>query len=80
VLHKAALEPSDSEEWSAFRVTTPLRTLLDVAAGTSVSQSQLEQAVQDALDRGLVRKIRLMEAVKRNPRASRLSAALRALR
>lgn len=79
-LHKAALEPSDIEERSSFRVTSPLRTLLDVAASTSVSQDQLDRAVREALDRGLVRKTKLVEAVRKGPRASRLSSALRAAR
>src|SRR5438105_4653805 len=43
VLHRDALPPSDVEERQGFRVTSPLRTLLDVARG-GVSQEQLEKA------------------------------------
>jgi predicted transcriptional regulator of viral defense system len=75
VLHKAVLAPEDVEERTGFRVTTPLRTLLDAAAG-SVSQEQLEQAVKDALSRGLVRRARLSEALRQDPRLARLGAAL----
>lgn len=63
VLHKAALSREDVEERVTFRLTTPLRTLLDVAVG-EISQEQLEKAVSEALRRGLVRKIRLIEAAK----------------
>jgi predicted transcriptional regulator of viral defense system len=35
VIHKAVLLPPDVEERTGFWVTTPLRTLLDVSAGTT---------------------------------------------
>lgn len=53
VLHHAALQTGDISEREGFRVTTPLRTLVDVAAGP-VEQGQLDSAIEDALDRGLV--------------------------
>lgn len=67
VLHKAVLEPEDMEERLGFRVTTPLRTLLDAAAG-EVSEEQLEKAVAEAITRGLVRKRRLAQAARKVPR------------
>lgn len=70
VLHKAVLATEDVEERAGFRVTTPLRTLQDAAAG-DVSQEQLEKAVKDALARGLVRRTKLSD-----PRFSRLRAVL----
>ncbi|MFO0807692.1 MAG: hypothetical protein U0746_03630 [Gemmataceae bacterium] len=66
VLHKAALGDVDSEARVGFRVTTPLRTLIDVAAG-GVSREQLDKAVADALARGLVRRSQLNAALKRVP-------------
>lgn len=76
VLHKATLAAAESEEREGFRVTTPLRTLLDAAAGR-VSAEQLEKAVADALARGLVRKSRLEEeAAKRSAYGVRLASAL----
>lgn len=71
VLHKASLTSEDIEERGGFRVTTPLRTLLDAAAG-NVSQEQLEQAVRQALSRGFVRRAKLLEAIQGNPRYGRL--------
>jgi len=58
VLHKAALGPKESEERAGFCVTTPLRTLVDVAT-SGVSREQFDKAVADALARGLVRKKQL---------------------
>ena len=79
VLHKATLAPDDIEERSGFRVTTPLRTLLDAAAG-GVSAEQLEKAVTDALARGLVRRKTLEVALKNWPDGERLAAVLSAKR
>src|SRR5205823_2755332 len=62
VLHKAILVPEEIEERAGFRVTTPLRTLLDVAAGV-LSQEQLAKAVSDVLSRGLVRRRSVEEAI-----------------
>ena len=75
VLHKAVLAPEDVEERVGFRVTSPLRTLRDSAAG-SVSQEQLEKAVKDALMRGLVQRAKLKDAIQQDPRIGRLQAAL----
>lgn len=63
VLHKATLVSGDIEERAGFRVTTPLRTLLDAAAD-GVSQEELDKAVADALARGLVRRKVLAQAAE----------------
>ena len=75
VLHKARLAPKDIEERAGFRVTVPLRTLLDVAA-SGVPEEQLQKAVADALSRGLVRRSKLLEAARKSPRAERLLRVL----
>ncbi len=67
ILHKSALPAGDIEERSGFRVTKPLRTLVDVAEG-DLSQEQLEKAVADALERGLVRRRTLEIAAKASER------------
>jgi predicted transcriptional regulator of viral defense system len=75
VLHRAALSYAEVEERVGFRVTTPLRTLLDVAAGAT-SQEQVEKAVTEALGRGLLRRNKLVEAIRKDRRTSRLERAL----
>jgi len=75
VLHKAALVPPDVEEWQGMRITTPLRTLLDVARG-DISQEQLDKAVGDALRNGLVRRSKLLSAIRENPGLQRLARAV----
>ncbi|TEU16412.1 MAG: hypothetical protein E3J21_10755 [Anaerolineales bacterium] len=69
VLHKATLVPEDVESRTGYRVTTPLRTLLDVA-DSPLSQEHLNKAARDALERGLVRH-RLLETVPCTPDARR---------
>ncbi|MDB5357177.1 MAG: hypothetical protein JWN24_3630 [Phycisphaerales bacterium] len=72
VLHKARLAPDNVEDRDGFLVTTPLQTLLDVAAGSTVSKEQLDRAVADALSRGLVRRSRLQAAARTRPGAARI--------
>jgi len=75
VLHRARLGPVDVEERPGFRVTTPLRTLLDVAQGRT-SQEQLAKSVADALSRGLVRRGKLEEEAGRVRGAERILRVL----
>jgi hypothetical protein len=72
VLHRAVVSDADVEQREGFAVTTPLRTLLDVAAGQTVTGEQLGRAVDDALQRGLVRKSNLEAAAKASPDTARL--------
>jgi predicted transcriptional regulator of viral defense system len=58
VLHCALLDESDIEDREGYRVTTVERALLD-SAGSDITQEQLDSAVSEALDRGLVSPLRL---------------------
>ena len=75
VLHRANLRPADIEAHTGYRVTTPLRTLLDVAA-SALSQEHLDQAVAEALARGMVRREVLADAAEASPAQARLEQAL----
>jgi len=55
VLHKASLPSKDIQRRSAYRVTTPLRTLIDLA-GSFTSAEHLHLGLAQALDRGLIRR------------------------
>jgi predicted transcriptional regulator of viral defense system len=61
VLHVASLAEEEVEPRPGYSVTTPLRTLVDVA-GSALSQEHLNIAVRDALERGLVRRAQLRSA------------------
>lgn len=51
-LHRAALDPADIAGGRGFRVTTPLRTVLDIAAGAP-DPDQLERLIAEARERGM---------------------------
>ena len=53
-LHFVNLTESDIETRQGFKVTTPLRTLIDVIDEGIVSQEQVIQAIQEALQKGLI--------------------------
>jgi predicted transcriptional regulator of viral defense system len=73
VLHKGVLSARDVEEHLGFRATTPLKTLLDVAAEGRIGQEQIDKAVRDALVRGLVARKFLDAAIAKDDRVVRLS-------
>lgn len=72
-LTRAALAEREWEERQGYRVTTPLRTLLDIASSPR-SWPYLDEAVRDALARGLVRRSELEQA----PGTTRMRAHMRA--
>lgn len=53
VLHRVQLSADDVQEHTGYRVTTPMRSLIDVAA-TAPDEDQLARAVADARERGLI--------------------------
>jgi len=75
MLHKASLSPEDVESRTGYQVTTPLRTLLDVA-DSPLSQEHLNTAVHDALERGLVSRRALETAPCSSKVRRRLEQAL----
>lgn len=60
VLHKGTFKEGETRERSGFWIASPLRTLLDIAV-SHVSPEHVEQAVTEALERGLVRR-KVLEA------------------
>jgi predicted transcriptional regulator of viral defense system len=61
-LHRADLPQDDVIERTGFRVTAPLRTLLDVAAG-NLDLDLLATAIGDALEIGLVTRSQVLERI-----------------
>lgn len=66
VLHRGILDEVDVETRSGFLVTTPARTLVDVAWSLS-DADQVENALHDALDRHLVTPRAVRAAADRAP-------------
>lgn len=78
VIHRGVVPPNEREERDGYRVTTPLRTLTDIAA-TPASWPALEPAIRDALRTGMVRRRQLLEAELPEETHARLVAAVDAL-
>src|ERR1700719_1711669 len=53
VLHHAQLDRGNVQEMYGVRVTRPLRTIVDLLQSGHVDRSQLKQAVDEAIRRGL---------------------------
>jgi len=77
VLHQGVLPEGDVRDQEGFRVTTPLRSLLDTAAG-DLDLDLLAGAIHDALEKGVLTRSRLLaRAEELGPRAAlRIERAL----
>src|SRR4029077_20989124 len=56
ILHRAHLDPNDVQEIHGVRATRPLRTIVDLLRTGHEARSQLTQAVDEAIRRGLIGK------------------------
>ena len=77
ILHRGLLRPTDWEEREGYRVTTPLRTLVDIAESLT-SWPYLDAAVRDAIRHGMVRPRRLLEVHVSAQACDRLATAIAA--
>lgn len=68
-LHYGEIDPSDLERHQGYRVTTPLKTLIDVANEGKLSPDLIAQGLQEALQRGQITR---KEITKRSPEAEQL--------
>jgi len=75
ILHRGKVPPAAREQYTGFWVTTPLRTLLDLAE-SDLSPEHLTAAVRDAISRGLVREDRLRRARVSDAARTRIDEAL----
>lgn len=66
VLHKAKLESGDVETREGFAVTSPLRTILDLAA-KKLDPERLTMIVKDAVHKGLVERRALLAVLEKVP-------------
>lgn len=63
ILHRATLNSPDIQHREGFNITTPLRTLLDVAK-TNFALEQFDLALEQGLEQGFLRKTKLREALQ----------------
>jgi predicted transcriptional regulator of viral defense system len=64
-LHRANLKEKDWTEQQGYRVTTPIKTLLDLAETSQISDDLLKQAVIEGRKKGILSK-HLIESLPKN--------------
>lgn len=64
ILHRAELSQEEIEERDGYRVTTPIRAIIECAAA-QVDQEAVDSAVSEALERGLATRRRLLHAAQK---------------
>jgi predicted transcriptional regulator of viral defense system len=67
ILHHGIVPPQDLQTAQGFQFTRPLRTIMDVAEAGTVERAFVRQAVQQALDRGLIKRSDLRKANLSDP-------------
>ncbi len=77
VLHFADLPAVDVEEGPGFKVTRPLRTILDLMEADTVEHSFIRQAVRQALQRGLITRQQIRTAQLAGPARKLFADVLR---
>ena len=75
IYHKGNIKPEEVEVRDDFSVTTPIKTIIDVAEG-NISLEQLEQIVRDGLDKGLVRPVQFQKVHMSTKVRSKISTVL----
>lgn len=64
ILHRAELADGEIEQREGYRVTTPVRAIVECAAA-HIDQDMVNSAVAEALERGLTTRRRLQHAAQR---------------
>ena len=76
-LHRARLAARDVETIDGVRVTTPLRTLIDVVVDGDLAPELQTQAIREALGRGLIRRRQIEHATVSTRARQRINRALK---
>jgi len=77
VLHYADLPDSDVETAQGFKLTRPLRAILDLIEAGTVERNFIRQAVTQAVDRGLITRQQIENAQMTGPARLIVEEALR---
>ena len=77
VLHYADLPESDVENVQGFKLTRPLRAILDLIDAGTVERNFIHQAVTQAVNRGLIPRYQIEEAAMSGPARKIIEEALR---
>src|SRR5271170_2396970 len=77
VLHYADLPASDVQTVQGFKITRPLRAILDLIEAGTVERNFIRQAIRQAVNRGLVTRQQVRNARMRGPARKFVEEVLR---
>jgi len=77
VLHYADLPESDMESVQGFKITQPLRAILDLIEAGTVERNFIRQAITQAVDRGLITRQQIRDRQMSEPARRIFEEALR---
>ena len=77
VLHYADLPRSDVQTAQGFRLTRPLRTILDLVEAGTVERNFIRQALRQAVDRGLITRQQIRNTRMSGPARKMVEEVLR---
>ena len=77
VLHYADLPASDVQTAQGYKLTRPLRTILDLIEAGTVEQRFIRQALRQAVDRGLITRQQIRNARMSGPAHKMVEEVLR---
>lgn len=77
VLHRACLDTTDIQSATGYRVTRPLRTILDLAEAEEIEPGFIRQAFRQAVKRGLISRQQVRTAILSERARRVLGPALR---
>ena len=67
ILHKADIDDRNIEQMTGFKVTRPLRTILDLMAENKTSRHIIKQALEQALQRGMITRMAIKRLSNNEP-------------
>jgi hypothetical protein len=77
VLHYADLPASDVQTGPGYKITRPLRTILDLIESGEVERNFIGQALTQAVDRGMITRQQIRNAQLAEPTRKVIEAILR---
>ncbi len=71
VLHRSDLQEKDHRAMRGFRVTTPLKTVLDLLAAGKIEEKLIQQAISEFYKRGLLIRKDLLQIIEKEPSSAK---------
>lgn len=66
ILHYSDISPTETDHMHGVKITNPMRTIMDIITEGNLSEDLLIQAIEEAINRGVVTKRTLKEARQSN--------------